>query len=49
MYDTTWGCATIPHLNQLHQVLKVLLLINGELAIVVDDAVVLHFPITADT
>lgn len=39
----------LAHLNQLHKVLKVLLLIDGELAVVVDDAVVLHLPITADT
>lgn len=39
----------LPHLNQLHEVLKVLLLIDGELAVVVDDAVVLHLPVTADT
>lgn len=37
-----------PYLHQLHEVLKVLLLINGQLAVVVDDAVVLHFAVTAD-
>lgn len=37
-----------PHLNQLHEVLEVLLLVDGELAVVVDDAVVLHFAVAAD-
>lgn len=41
-------CA-LAHLNQLHEILKVLLLVDGELAVVIDDAVVLHLPITADT
>lgn len=40
--------AAVPHLNQLHEVLKVLLLVNGELAVVIDDAVVLHLAIAAD-
>lgn len=44
-----WVCAAAPHLHQLHQVLKVLLLVDGELAVVVDDAVVLHLPVTAHT
>lgn len=37
------------HLNQLHEVFKKYFLINCELAVVVDDAVVLHLPITAHT
>lgn len=37
------------HLNQLHEVLKVLLLVDGELAVVVDDAVVLHLAVAAHT
>lgn len=40
--------STISHLYQLHEVLKVLLLINGEFAVVVDDAVVLHLAVTAN-
>lgn len=40
--------SAVPHLNQLHEVLKVLLLVNGELAVVVDDAVVLHLAVAAD-
>lgn len=36
------------HLNQLHEVLKVLLFVNGELAVVVDDAIVLHLAVAAD-
>lgn len=39
----------LPHLHQLHEVLKILFLVDGEFAIVVDDAVVLHLAITADT
>ncbi len=38
----------MPHLNQLHEVFKVHLLINGQLAVMVDDAVVLHLAIAAD-
>lgn len=37
------------HLNQLHEVFKVHLIINCELAVVVDDTVVLHLAITAHT
>lgn len=37
------------HLNQLHEVLKVLLLVDGELAVVVDDAVVFHLAVAAHT
>ena len=40
--------AMVPHLHQLHEVLKVLLLVDGELAVVVDDAVVLHLAVAAD-
>lgn len=40
--------STVSHLHQLHEVLKVLLLVDGELAVVVDDAIVLHFAVTAD-
>ncbi len=40
--------SAVTHLNQLHEVLKVLLLVNGELAVVVDDAVVLHLAVAAD-
>lgn len=40
--------STVSHLHQLHEVLEVLLLINGELAVVVDDAIVLHFAVAAD-
>lgn len=40
--------SVVPHLNQLHEVLKILLLVNGELAIVVDDAVVFHLAVAAD-
>ena len=40
--------AAVSHLNQLHEVLKVLLLVNGELAVVIDDAVVLHLAVAAD-
>lgn len=40
--------SAVPHLNQLHEVLKVLLLVDGELAVVVDDAIVLHLAIAAD-
>lgn len=38
-----------PHLHQLHEILKELLLINGEFAVVIDDAVVLHLAVAADT
>lgn len=41
-------CLNIPHLNQLHEVLKVLLFVDGELPVVVDDAVVLHLAVAAD-
>lgn len=40
--------STVSHLHQLHEVLKVLLLVDCKLAVVVDDAVVLHFAIAAD-
>lgn len=39
----------VPHLHQLHEILEVFLLIDGQFAVVVDDAVVLHLPVTADT
>lgn len=37
------------HLNQLHEVFKVHLVINCELAVVVDDTVVLHLAVAAHT
>ena len=37
------------HLNQLHEVFKVHLVINCELAVVVDDTIVLHLAIAAHT
>ena len=37
------------HLNQLHEVFKVALFIDSELAVVVDDAVVLHLAVAAHT
>lgn len=37
------------YLNQLHEVFKVPLVIDCELAVVIDDAVVLHLAITAYT
>lgn len=37
------------NLNQLHEVLEVGLFVDGELAIVVHDAVVLHFAVAAHT
>lgn len=40
---------TPTYLHQLHEVLEELLLVDAELAVVVDDAVVLHLAITADT
>lgn len=40
--------STVSHLHQLHEVLKVLFLVDGELAIVVDDAIVFHFAVAAD-
>ncbi len=39
----------MPYLNQLHEVFKVPLIIDSELAVVVDDAVVLHLAIAAHT
>lgn len=36
------------YLHQLHEVFKEHLFVNGELAAVVDDAVVLHLPLAAD-
>lgn len=38
----------VPHLHQLHEVLEILLLVDGELAVVVYDAVVLHLAVAAD-
>lgn len=40
---------SIPHLHELHEVIKILLLINGQFAVVVDNAVMLHLAVTADT
>lgn len=37
------------HLDKLHEVLEVHLLIDGELPVVVDDAIVLHFALRAHT
>lgn len=37
----------VSYLYQLHEVLKIALIINSELAVVVDDVVVLHLAITA--
>lgn len=37
------------YLHQLHEVFKEHLFVNRELAVVVDDAVVLHLSFTADT
>lgn len=47
IFSATFFCG-LPHLHQLHEVLEVLLLVNGELAVVVDDAVVLHLAVAAD-
>lgn len=41
--------ATMSHLHQLHEVFKEHLLVDGELAVVVNDAVVLHLSFAADT
>lgn len=37
------------YLNQVHEVLKVVLLVDGEPAVVVDDVVVLHLAVAAHT
>lgn len=38
-----------PHLHELHEVFEVLLLIDGQFAVVVDDAVMLYLAVAADT
>lgn len=41
--------AVMSYLHQLHEVFKEGLLVDGELAVMVDDAVVLHLSLAADT
>ena len=39
----------IPYFHQLHEIFKVLFHVDGELAVLVDDVVVLHLALTAHT
>lgn len=50
-HERMWGILlrARTHLHQLHEVVEVFLLIDGEFSAVIDDAVMFHLPLTAHT